>query len=193
MKKNFPIRIPIFIKLLAFSCLLVIVITSSIGFFVLNVQKNQFKQQLSDYGKSLLHILAKNAPDKLLAEEDLSLFKLVKDISENEQIVRVSITNQKNIIIAHSDIEQVNKLYTPPQLRKKNLPQFEKQKQDRDQGLTLSTYFLDGKEFLYLETPLTYQKVHIGNAQIVLSQRVIEESILYILIALALELVFYFY
>ncbi|MCF6247431.1 MAG: adenylate/guanylate cyclase domain-containing protein [Desulfobacula sp.] len=179
MKPNFHIRISIFIKLLAFSCLLVIVITSSIGFFVLNVQKNQFKRQLTDYGKSLLHIMAKNAPDKLLAEEDLSLFKLVKDISENEQIVKVSITNQKNIIIAHSDIEQINKPYTPPQNLENGLQQSQLHGQEKgqEQGLTLSTFFFDGKEFLYFETPLTYQKVKIGNAQIVISQRIIEESI----------------
>ncbi len=177
MKKKISIRIPIFVKLLTFSCLLVIVITSTIGFFVLNVQKNQFKRQLTDYGKSLLYIMAKNAPDKLLAEEDLSLFKLVKDISKNEQIASVSITNQNNIIIAHSDIEQVNKPYTPHHLRKIDLNQSQNLNQNQEPGQTLSTYFLDGKEFLYLEMPLTYQKVNIGNAQIVLSQRVIEESI----------------
>jgi len=52
-----------------------------------------------NFGESLLHIMAKNAPDKLLAEEDLALFKLVKDIAENEQIVRASITDKKILLL----------------------------------------------------------------------------------------------
>ena len=169
MKTKAKTRVPIFIKLLVFSCLLVIIITLSIGFLVLNVQKKQFKDQLINFGESLLHIMAKNAPGKLLAEEDLALFKLVKDISENEQIVRASITNQKNIIVAHSDLDQVNKTYQPP----KGLAQFKM----AFQGIVLSTFLINGKEFLFLEKPLTYQKVSIGNARIVISQEIIEKSI----------------
>ncbi len=169
MKKKFSFRIPIFIKLLSFSCILVIVITFAIGFLVLNVQKKQFKLQLIDFGKSLLHIMEKNVPDKILAEEDLALFKLVKDIAENEQIVRVIITNKKNNIIAHNDIDQVNKPYLPP----KNL----KKTDQMQNGLILSTFLEDNREFLFLEIPLSYQNVGIGRAQIVISQKIIEESI----------------
>jgi len=162
-------RVPIFIKLLVFSCLLVIIMTSSIGFLVLNVQTKQFKDQLIDFGESLLHIMAKNAPDKLLAEEDLALFKLVKDISRNEQIVRVSISNQKNIIVAHSDLDQVNRIYEPP----KGLSKIK----TTSQGIVLSTFETAGEKFLFLEKPLTYQNIIIGNVCIVISQNVIEKNI----------------
>ena len=161
-------RIPIFAKLLAFSCLLVIVITSVIGFFVLDVQKKQFKNQLIDFGKSLLHIMTINAPDKILAEEDLALFKLVKDISANEQIVKVSITNSKNIIIGHSDIDQVNREFSPPENLIKTTPPVN--------GVSIYSFVKGNREFLYLQSPLTYQNVNIGNAQLVISQKVIEES-----------------
>jgi len=163
------VKIPIFIKLMLFSCLLVIVITSSIGLVVLNVQKKQFKDQLINFGESLLHIMAKNAPDKLLAEEDLALFKLVKDISKNEQIVRASITNQKNIIIAHSDLDQVNKNYKPP----KGLSKIK----TTARGIVLSTFSMDGSQFLFLEKPLKYQHIDIGNVRIVISQKAIEKNI----------------
>ncbi|MCK5162167.1 MAG: HAMP domain-containing protein [Desulfobacula sp.] len=170
MKKKATIRVPIFIKLIVFSCLLVIVITSSIGFLVLDIQKKQFKDQLIILGESLLHIMAKNAPDKLLAEEDMALFKLVKDISENEQIVSACITNQKNIIVAHSDLDQVNKTYEPPKnlLRIKIIPK----------DIILNTFDINGKEFLFLEKPLTYQNINIGNARIVISQKIIEQNII---------------
>jgi adenylate cyclase len=169
VKKKETIRVPIFIKLLVFSCLLVIIITLSIGFLVLNIQKNQFKDQLINFGESLLNIMAENAPGKLLAEEDLALFQLVKDISGNEQIVRASITNQKNIIIAHSDLDQVNKTYQPPKGLTKFKPAL--------QGIVLGTFLINGREFLFMKKPLTYQNISIGNARIVISQKIIENNI----------------
>ncbi|MCP4720467.1 MAG: hypothetical protein GY860_13505 [Desulfobacteraceae bacterium] len=107
--------------------------------------------------------MEKNAPDKILAEEDYALFKLVKDIAENEQIVRVIITNKKINIIDHNDIDQVNKPYLPP----RNL---EKTGQLQN-GLILSTFLENNREFLFLEIPLNYQNVGIGRAQIVISQK----------------------
>jgi len=169
LKKKAKLKIPIFIKLIVFSCLLVIAITSSIGFIVLNVQKKQFKNQLITFGESLLHIMAKNAPDKLLAEEDLALFQLVKNISENEQIAWASIANQKNIIVAHSDLDKVNKTYKPP----KGLLEIS----TNPQGVILSTFEINGEKFLFLEKPLEYQNVDIGNARIVISQNIIEKNI----------------
>lgn len=169
MKHKTKIKIPIFIKLMMCSCLLVFAIISSIGFLVLNVQKNQFKDQLIDFGESLLQIMAQNAPDKLLAEEDLALFKLVKDISENEQIVRAIISNQDDTIIAHSNLEHVNKIYTPP----KGLTQISQ----TQQGTIFSTFGVNGKEFLFLEKPLKYQNIDIGNVRIVISQSIIENNI----------------
>lgn len=152
-----------------FSCLLVILITSTIGFLVLNVQKNQFRNQLINFGESLLQIMAQNAPDKLLAEEDLSLFKLVKDISENEQIVWASISNQENIIVAHSNLDQVSKTYQPPDhlLNTRNSAG----------GIRLSTFKIGGNEFLFLEKPLTYQQIDVGNVRMVISQKTIEKNI----------------
>lgn len=185
MKKTKIIRVPIFIKLMTFSCLLVIVITSSIGFLVLNIQKKQFKDQLIDFGESLLHIMAKNAPDKLLAEEDLALFKLVKDIAENEQIVWAGIANQKNIIAAHSDLDQVNKKYEPP----KGLIQIPRPGKD----IALSILQIEEKEFLFLEKPLEYQNTSIGDIRIMISQETIEKNIVqskkYILVSFVLILV----
>jgi len=169
LKKKIKIRVPIFIKLIVFSCLLVIIITSGIGFLVLNVQKKQFKDQLIVFGESLLHVIAKNAPDKLLAEEDLALFKLVKDISENQQIISAGIANQKNIIVAHSNLDRVNKAYEPP----KGLSKIS----TTARGIVLSSFFIDGKQFLFLEKPLTYQNIDIGTARIVISQAIIEKNI----------------
>lgn len=167
MKKN--IKVPIFIKLMIFSCLLVIVITSLIGFLVLNVQEKQFKDQLSVFGESLLHIIAKNAPGKLLAREDLALFKLVKDVSENEQIICAGIADKKNIIIAHSDLDQINKNYCPPKgLYKINTS---------SRGTISSTFRVEENEFLFLEKALTYQNIEVGTARIVISQAIVEKSI----------------
>lgn len=105
----------------------------------------------------------------MLAEEDLALFRLVKDISKNEQIVSVSITNPTHTIIAHSDIDRVNKPFSPPA----GLVQTETVSND----ISIYSFIKENKEFLYLETPLSYQNVNVGRAQLTISQKTIEESI----------------
>ena len=108
-------RIPIFIKLATLSTLLILFVISAISFSMLKKQKEQFTSQLIDLGKSMVRIATKNAPDKLLGEEDMALFQLVNDIAENEQVVYALIIDKKNIIKAHSRIDEVNKAYSPPE------------------------------------------------------------------------------
>ena len=92
------LRIPIFFKLAILSTLLLVLVISIISFSMLEKQKKQFIDQLIVLGESMLHVVAENAPDKLLGEEDLALFKLVKDISQNEQVVYALITDKKGNI-----------------------------------------------------------------------------------------------
>jgi adenylate cyclase len=161
-------RIPIFIKLATLSTLLILFVISAISFSMLKKQKEQFTSQLIDLGQSMVRIATKNAPDKLLGEEDLALFQLVNDIAENEQVRYALIVDKKNIIKAHSRIDEVNKVYAPPEAS-----HFIQKGSD----ISISTIDRDGEELLFFESPITYQKLKIGEVYIGISQNKVLQSI----------------
>ncbi len=162
------LRIPIFIKLAGLSTFLILIIILTISFFMLGQQKKQFTDQLVDLGQSMARITAKNAPDKLLGEEDLALFQLLNDMAANEQVVYALITDNNNIIKAHSRIEEAGKPYSLPG----GIRPF------REEG-DVKTSIIDhnGKELLYFETPVTFQKLKIGVVRLAISQEEILKSI----------------
>ena len=162
------LRIPIFIKLTTLSTLLIFLVISVISFSVLRKQEKQFTDQLINLGESMLHIVANNAPDKILGEEDLALFQLVKDIAENEQVLYAFITDNKNIIKVHSSTEDVNKVYAPPKngilLKESN-------------DVKVNSFVHNGENVLVFEKPITYQKLDIGEVHLAISQKKIQQNI----------------
>jgi len=162
------IRIPIFFKLAILSTLLLVLVISIISFSMLEKQKKQFIAQLIVLGESMLHVVSENAPDKLLGEEDLALFKLVKDISQNEQVVYALITDKKGNIKAHSNIEKVDKAYSPPA----NMSILKK-----SGDFIISAFIHGGEEILFFQTPIIYQKIKIGDVRVAISQEKILENI----------------
>ena len=162
------LRIPIFIKLAALSIVLILLVISAISFSIVSEQKRQFTGQLINLGESMLRIAANNAPDKLLGEEELALFQLVKDIAENEQVAYALITDKKNIIRAHSNIDQANKLYTAP----KNLTLLR-----QDKEVKISSFVDKEKDILLLEKPITYQNLTVGRVHLAISQEEILRKI----------------
>lgn len=162
------VRIPIFIKLATTSILLIALVISSISFSMLNKQKKQFIDQLIDLGEGMTRIAANNAPDKLLGEEDLALFKLVNDIAQNDQILYALVTDDQNNIRAHSQIEKmINKPYDLPKkvtFLKKN------------GDLTVRSSVHEGEEILFFEKPITYQKLRVGKVYLAISKEKILEN-----------------
>ena len=171
-KKGFErirkLRIPIFVKLATLSALLIFLVISTITYLILEKQKEQFTQELMNLGENMAGIAANNSADKLLGEEELDLFRLVNDISENEHVLYAFITDNKDIIKAHSNIEEVNKTYIPPE----NLAFFKNEK-----DLKIGRFFQDGEEIFLFERSITYQGLTIGKAYLVISQKNILQSI----------------
>ncbi|TET93220.1 MAG: HAMP domain-containing protein [Desulfobacteraceae bacterium] len=162
------LRIPIFIKLTSLSTILILVVISIISFSILKKQKAQYIGQLINLGESMVRIVANSAPEKLLGEEDLALFQLVKDIAENKQVIYVLITDQKDVIKAHNRIDMVNKIYSPPD----NIL-FLKE----DNKVKVSSFIRGREEILLFEEPITYQKLRVGEVHLAISQRKILENI----------------
>jgi adenylate cyclase len=161
-------RIPIFAKLSTLSVLQVLLVVSIISLTMLSKQKRQYVDQLIHFGIDVVKIIAHNAPDKVLGEEEVSLFQLVKDISENEQVRYALIVDTQNRIVAHSDIEQSNRVYTPP----------DKLELIEERPPTRIFSFTDGKETLLLfRQPITYQNLRVGEVILVLSQQMISDTV----------------
>jgi adenylate cyclase len=144
------------------------VVISIISFSILKKQKAQYIGQLIDLGEGIVRMVANNAPEKLLGEEDLALFQLVKDIAENKQVIYVLITDQKGVIKAHNRIDMVNKIYSSPD----NILFFKE-----DNKVKVSSFIHGREETLLFEEPITYQNLKIGEVHLAISQRKILENI----------------
>jgi adenylate cyclase len=161
-------RIPIFIKLAIMSTLLICLVIAAISFTILRRQENQFTTQLMDFGKSLVRTASNSAPDKILGEEDLALFQLVKDIAENDQVVFAAVTDHRRITRAHTLIEVVGKPYIRPE---------EVRLIEEGNQLRTSMIRYMGEDLLYFEMPVNYQKLRVGAVHLGVSQRKIIENL----------------
>jgi len=162
------LRIPIFIKIAILATTLILVEIAVIGFVVLEKEKKQYVEQLIGLGESMVRILTTNAPDKLLGEEDLTLYKLMEDMARNEQVVFAMVTDVHKVIRAHSDLKQVDRVYSaPPDLTFLRA----------SDGVILSRFQHEGEDVLLFESPLTYQGLDVGRVRLALSTAQILENV----------------
>ena len=168
VKTSGSFRVPISVKLAALSAFLIILVISVVTYFILKKQKEQFVAELMNLGANMTSIVVNNSADKLLGQEELELFSLVKDISENEHVQYALVTDGSNLIKAHTNIERVNKIYVSPSglLFIKN-----------KETLEISSFFQNGKTVLFFQQPITYQNLKVGKVYLAISQDTILKSI----------------
>ena len=161
LKRRKFLKIPIFLKFITLSALVIIVVISTSSFFMLKKQRVQFRDQLIALGESLVRITSDQAPDKLLADEELTLFQLIKNVTAEDQVLYAFIADSKNVIKAHSDPGKVNSQYIPSPAAKSD-PSYD--------DVIVTSVFKDGDEILYFEKPITYQKIRVGTVALAISQ-----------------------
>ena len=162
------LRVPIFLKLAVLCTLLVLGVVMTISVIILNRQKDQFVAQLIDLGENTARIVASNAADKILGEEELALFQLVGDVAASKQVVFAAITDHNGIIRAHSkNIEAVGKPYRSTTVRQLK----------SDLEVPTGALSLNGEEILLFEAPVTFKQVSIGEVKIGISLSSIEDNI----------------
>lgn len=156
------LRIPIFIKLSVLAIFVILLEIAVISVVVLEKEKRQFVDQLVGLGEGMVRILTTNVPDKLLGEEDLALYKLMEDMSRSEHVVYAMVTDEKNVVRAHSDLDQVGGTQSP----RSDLTFV------RDlRGVIVSEFEHQGEEVLLFESPLTYQGLGVGRVHLALSKQ----------------------
>jgi len=168
LKRRKFLKIPIFLKFITLSALVIVLVISTSSFFMLKKQRAQFRDQLIALGESLVRITSEQSPDKLLAEEELTLFQLIKNVTAEDQVLYAFIADSKNVIKAHSDPGKVNSQYIPSPATKSD---------SKHDDVIVTSVFKDGAEILYFEKPITYQKIRVGTVALAISQHEIIENI----------------
>jgi len=163
-----PFRIPIFLKLATLFTLVILLVISAISYSMLRKQREQSVDQLMNLGRSMIRIIANNAPDKLLGEEDLALFGLVDDIAETDQIVYAAVIDEQGMVRAHSRIDEAGKPHVP--LKKTQIVK-------KENDLIISRVMDEGEDRLFFEAPITYQELRVGEVHIAISQKELLENI----------------
>jgi len=162
------LKIPIFLKFILALTLVILVVITTISYYMLKQQKTHFTDQLISLRRSLARITAEQAPDKILAEEDLTLFQLVKNVTAEKQVVFALIADSKNKIKAHSKAEKINQTYQAPEGTEPVVGQ---------DGVRISTITEAGEELLFFEKPITFQKINVGTVALAISQKKIQGNI----------------
>lgn len=162
------IRIPIFVKMSILITTLIVVVISIVGAVVLEKEKKIFEKQLIGMGRTIVQIISTNAPDKLLGEEDLALYKLVEDISHNENVLFAMVTDDQKIIKAHSELDKIDKPYERP---------FNARFVRHYEEIKFSVFHHKGEGGLLFDAPLEYQDVEVGHVIVALSKAQIKKNI----------------
>ncbi|MBL0715608.1 MAG: SpoIIE family protein phosphatase [Desulfosarcina sp.] len=162
------IKIPIFVKFVVLSTLLTIIISSIISGVILKRQSDDFREQLITMGRTLIRIIADQAPDKLLNEEDLVLFQLVQDVATEDQVAFALITDVEGIIRADSRSERINTPFQMP-------PGYRDLQEIADTRIGM--FERPGETYLYFEKPITFQDIPVGKVALAISQQQVRQNI----------------
>jgi len=156
------------VKFSLLATLAIFAIVATISTSILKRQRIQFTDQLIKFGVTMSRYAARNSPEDLLEEAELPLYQLVSDMAKNEEVVFALILNSNGIIQAHSDINQVGKIYVPPT---HSQLVFERE------GLQLREYREGEENLLLFSTPVLYQGLKIGEVHLGLTKKYIESGI----------------
>ena len=101
-------------KILIFTVLLLILVTTSIGYFIKNEVQKSIRKQIKLRGFAIARNLAMNSEDPLVLGDDLYLKQLVTDAMKNEGVRYTVILDNDGIIRAADSTELWKKKYIPP-------------------------------------------------------------------------------
>ncbi len=170
-------RIPIWLQLSVASIFIILVTILSMGYVILNQQKAQLYRQTVKIGMVSLNYFTNNARIPLLEDNILRLNTLIKEASKVEGIRYAIILDQKDIIKAHTNHNQIGE----PFVEFKN-----PEKKVWEEGIERFEYFSEnGERILNLSSAVQFRgkqlgEVHVGVSLDFIRQLVREKSVLLI-------------
>lgn len=102
-------RIPVRLKFSILIFLLILIITGVIFWFTLSRVRKSLTNEIKLQGEILAQIIALNAEDPLITNDDLYLARLVTDVVKNEGVGYAYIVDNNNVIRAHNNIDFIGK------------------------------------------------------------------------------------
>jgi adenylate cyclase len=155
------IRIPIWLQLSVTVTIIIMIIVLTFSFSNLIRQREQLYDQTVKIGRVSLNYFANSSSIPLLEDNILTLNNILKESTQVEGILFALILNSENIVQAHSNLNEIGKIYEPI-LKKKNLTY--------EDGVTHFSYHLpSGKEVLILIRQVEYREKPLGEVHVGLS------------------------
>lgn len=162
-------RIPIWLQFSAVIIAITVLTTFVLNFFILSRQKDQLYDQSKKIGMVSLNYFAANARIPLLEDDILQLNTLIKNTTAVEGLVYAVIVDQDQKIKAHTDHDQIGKIFN------KSEPL---STETREGEITYFTTRLPtGRQVLNLAHPVRFQDKLLGEVHVGVSIDFINELI----------------
>jgi len=101
---HFRLRVPIAIKLALAITLLIVSGMSTLGFIILENQKNVLSQQINNMGSTIARQVAGSASEMVLSDDNLGLQTLVNNLVENYQIKGAVVISDQNKVLVNNGV-----------------------------------------------------------------------------------------
>lgn len=162
------LRISIRYKLFAGITLLIVAMTAAIGTVMINRQKEQYLDQLTQFGVYVASYLAQTSAEPLLFGDELAMTLLIKDVVVNPQVTQVMIVDKAGMIRAHNSVDRLGSVYMPA----------EREQLGKELG-KVSLYYLvkKGEPILEFSSPIVYQDTPVGKVYLNLTRSFIDKEI----------------
>jgi len=162
-------RIPIWLQFSAVIIAITVLTTFVLNFFILSRQKEQLYDQSKKIGMVSLNYFAANARIPLLEDNIPQLNTLIKNATAVEGLVYAIIVDQDQKIKAHTDHDQIGKVYQQPEPLSP---------ETREKEMTYFTTRLpNGGQVLNLAHPVSFQDKLLGEVHVGVSIDFINELI----------------
>ncbi|MCG6905269.1 MAG: HAMP domain-containing protein [Desulfobacteraceae bacterium] len=162
-------RIPIWLQFSAVIIAITVLTTFVLNFFILSRQKEQLYEQSKKIGMVSLNYFAANARIPLLEDNIPQLNTLIKNATAVEGLVYAIIVDQDQKIKAHTDHDQIGKVYQQPEPLSP---------ETREKEMTYFTTRLpNGGQVLNLAHPVSFQDKLLGEVHVGVSIDFINELI----------------
>jgi adenylate cyclase len=162
-------RIPIWLQFSAVIIAITVLTTFVLNFFILSRQKEQLYEQSKKIGMVSLNYFAANARIPLLEDNIPQLNTLIKNATAVEGLVYAIIVDQDQKIKAHTDHDQIGKVYQQPEPLSP---------ETREKKMTYFTTRLpNGGQVLNLAHPVSFQDKLLGEVHVGVSIDFINELI----------------
>ena len=159
-------KLSFFITVLVVSCMLLL------GSIIVGQQTGQLRDQISEQGHTLVHLMAQSAREPLLADDKLALDAITGSFSDNNSVLGTTITSLDGDIISKAGVLHKEKNLLTHKLIKEVIKGDETAVTWKWQPLT----GLRKQTVMSFIMPVTFQNITAGYALVSFSQSGMEQS-----------------